>query len=253
MAMKFARYLAHGQVAYGVVEGETVKELSASPFEDYKVTDHSHKLSEVKLLAPCLPSKILAIGLNYSSHLGDRTPPAEPMVFFKTLSSVIGPDDTIIRPKGTARLDAECELVVVIKDRCRNVPKGEAMQHVLGYTCGNDVSARDWQQADRNWWRAKSSDTFSPAGPFIVTDLDPDNVRVACRINGKEIQGETTKFLIFDVPTIISYATQFMTLEPGDMIYTGTPGTPGELKDGDVCEIEVEGVGVLSNPVKLEK
>ena len=251
--MKYARYLAHGQISYGVVEEDSVKELSASPFENFQVTDHSHKLSEVKLLAPCVPPKILAIGLNYSSHLHNRPGPTEPMVFYKTPISVIGPDDTIIRPKGTERLDAECELVVVIKDRCRNVPEADAMSHVLGYTCGNDVSARDWQREDTNWWRAKSTDTFSPAGPFIVDDIDPHNVRVKTRINGKEIQNESTSYLIFTVPTLIAYCSQFVTLEPGDMIYTGTPGEPGEMKDGDICEIDIDGIGVLSNQIQLEK
>ena len=142
---------------------------------------------------------------------------------------------------------------MVMKDRCRNVSKEEAMEHVLGYTCGNDVSARDWQREDRNWWRAKSSDTFSPAGPFIVTDIDPHNVRLTTRINGTEVQGESTSYLIFDIPTLISFASQFVTLEPGDMIYTGTPGEPGEMKHGDVCEIEIDGIGVLSNPVELER
>ena len=159
--MKIARYLAHGDVHYGAVEGNSIKALSASPFGEFEVTDHTHTLDEVKLLAPCEPTKILAIGLNYSSHLHDRPGPSEPMVFYKTPTSVIGPGETIIRPKDTERLDAEAELVVVIKDQCRNVPKEEAMQHVLGYTCGNDVSARDWQREDRNWWRAKSTDTFS--------------------------------------------------------------------------------------------
>ena len=250
--MKIARYLAHGQISYGVVEDGMVKELSASPFEPYEVTDHTHPVSEVKLLAPCEPGKILAIGLNYSSHLGDREPSAEPIVFYKTPTSMIGPDDVIVRPKATAKLDAEAELVVVIKDRCRNVSKEEALQHVLGYTCGNDVSARDWQRDDRNWWRAKSTDTFSPAGPFIVTDIDPGDVRVSCRVNGNEVQGESTKYLIFDVPTVVSFTSQYVTLEPGDLIYTGTPGVPGEIKDGDVCEVEVEGIGVLRNTVRLE-
>ena len=185
--MKFARYFAHGEVAYGVVGDGMVKQLTTDPFEPFEVTDHIHPLSEVKLLAPCVPRKILAIGLNYSSHLHDRPGPDEPMVFYKTPTSLIGPEETIIRPRATERLDAEGELVVVIKDRCRNVsseaawfrrireslvaPSGkflgpvevDALQHVLGYTCGNDVSARDWQREDRNWWRAKSSDTFSPA------------------------------------------------------------------------------------------
>ncbi|MCH8107395.1 MAG: fumarylacetoacetate hydrolase family protein [Chloroflexi bacterium] len=251
--MKIARYLAHGQISYGAVEGDMVKQLSASPFEEFTITDHVHPLSEVKLLAPCVPTKILAIGLNYSSHLHDRPGPTEPMVFYKTPTSLIGPDDTIIRPKDTERLDEEAELVVVIKDRCRNVPAEEAMQHVLGYTCGNDVSARDWQSEDRNWWRAKSADTFSPAGPYIVTDLDPSNVRVSARINGKEVQSESTRYLIFDIPAIVAYTSRYVTLEPGDMIYTGTPGEPGEMKDGDVCEIEIEGIGILRNPIKLEQ
>ena len=250
--MIIARYLAHGQISYGSVEEGMVKQLSASPFEQYTVTDHVHPLSEVKLLAPCVPTKILAIGLNYSSHLHDRPGPTEPMVFYKTPTSLIGPDEAIIRPKDTERLDEEAELVVIIKDRCRNVPTEQALQHVLGYTCGNDVSARDWQAEDRNWWRAKSADTFSPAGPYIVTDLDLTDVRVSARINGKEVQSESTRYLIFDIPAIVAYTSRFVTLEPGDMIYTGTPGEPGEMKDGDVCEIEIDGIGVLRNPIKLE-
>ena len=234
--MKIARYLAHGQISYGAVEGDSVKELSASPFEHHTITDHTHKISEVQLLAPCEPTKVLAVGLNYSSHLHDRPAPEIPMIFFKTPNSVIGPGDTIIRPKG-----------------CHKLTKANAFEHILGYTCGNDVSARDWQRDDRNWWRAKSSDTFTPAGPYIETELDPHNVRVTGRINGKEVQSETTTYLIFDIPTIMEFVTEYVTLEPGDMIYTGTPGEPQEMHDGDVCEIEVEGIGVLSNPIKLEK
>ena len=133
--------------------------------------------------------------------------------------------------------------------------KDQAFQHVLSYTCGTDVSARDWQKDERNWWLAKSADTFSPAGPFIETDIDPSNVRVARRINGKEVQGESTSYLSFDTPAILAFTSRFVTLEPGDIVYTGTPGTPGEMKDGDACEIEIEieGVGVLRNPIKLEK
>ena len=139
--MKIARYLAHGQISYGAVEGDSVNELSASPFEDFTITDHTHKISEVQLLAPCEPSKVLAVGLNYSSHLHDRPAPEIPMIFFKTPNSVIGPGDTIIRPKGTEKLDAEAELVIVVKDRCHKLTKANAMEHILGYTCGNDVSA----------------------------------------------------------------------------------------------------------------
>ena len=258
--MKIARYEANGQIHYGIIEGEDVKELASSPFESFSVSGTTHKLSDVKLLAPSQPGKILAIGLNYSSHLHDRPAPEEPMVFIKTLTSLIGPGDTIIRPKqedllagseNSGKFDEEAELVVVIKDTCKNVSKDDALNHVLGYTCGNDVSARDWQRNDRNWWRAKSSDTFSPCGPWIETDLDPGNVRVTGKVNGKEVQSENTSYLIFDVPTIISYITRFMTLEPGDLIYTGTPGEPQQMFDGDTCEIEIEGIGTLSNPNKL--
>jgi 2-keto-4-pentenoate hydratase/2-oxohepta-3-ene-1,7-dioic acid hydratase in catechol pathway len=221
------------------------------------VTDHTHTLDEVKLLAPCIPHKILAIGLNYSSHLHDRPGPTEPMVFYKTPTSVIGPGETIIRPKDTERLDAEAELVVVIKDQCRNVSKEEALQHVLGYTCGNDVSARDWQQKDRrennsDWWRAKSADTFSPMGPWIETDADPAAQHLRTRVNGDEEQNETTDHLLFDVPTMIEFITRYVTLEAGDCIFTGTPGTTQDMADGSVCEIDISGIGVLRNPVKLE-
>ena len=249
----FARYLAHGDINYGVVEGDTVKQITTSPFEDYEVTDHTHTLDEVKLLAPCVPGKILAVGLNYRSHLGDRAPLQEPLIFYKTTTSLAGPGDTIIIPKSfDGRVDEEGEVVAIIKDRCKNVPKEEALDHVLGYTCGNDVSARQWQRGDGQWWRAKSSDTFSPAGPFMVTGLDPSDMMLRARVNGEEVQAETTAMFLFDLPTVISHVTQTITLEPGDMIFTGTPGQPAELKDGDVCEVEVEGVGVLSNPVRRE-
>ena len=251
--MRFARYLAHGQVSYGVLDGDTLRELTTSPFEEYRVTDHSHRLSEVKLLAPTSPSKILAVGLNYSTHLHDRPAPVEPLIFLKTPSSLIGPGDTIIRPRDVETLDEEAELVIVIKDRCRNVTKEDALNHVVGYTCGNDVSAREWQRGDGQWWRAKSSDTFSPVGPYIVDDVDTGNMMLRARVNGKEVQGESTSFLIFDIPTIISWTSRRMTLEPGDLIFTGTPGTPAHLVAGDTVEVDIEGIGVLSNPVGMEK
>ena len=250
--MKFARYLAHGQVSYGVLEGDTLKEITTTPFDDYEVTDHAHALSEVKLLPPTAPSKILAVGLNYSSHLGERSPLQEPLIFLKTPSSLIGHGDTIIRPKDVETLDEEAELVVIIKKRCRNVSKEDALSYVLGYSCGNDVSAREWQRGDGQWWRAKSSDTFSPVGPCIVDDIDPSNLMLRGRVNGVEVQAERTSLFIFDIPTVISWASQRMTLEAGDMIFTGTPGKPAHLNAGDTVEVEIEGIGTLSNPVKAE-
>ena len=251
--MIFARYLAHGEINYGVVEGGTIKQITTSPFEEDQITDHTHPVSDVKLLAPCVPSKILAVGLNYRSHLGERDPLKDPLIFIKTPTSLIGPDEPIILPKVfNGRVDEEGEVVAIIKDRCKNVSIEDALNHVLGYTCGNDVSAREWQRGDGQWWRAKSSDTFSPAGPFMVTGLDPSDLKLKARINGQEVQAESTRMFLFDLPTVISHITKAMTLEPGDMIYTGTPGRPGQLKAGDVVEVEVEGIGVLRNPVKSE-
>ena len=187
--MKFARYLAHGQVSYGVVDGDTLRQITTTPFEDHQVTDHTHPVSEVKLLAPAQPSKMLAVGLNYSSHLHDRPAPQQPLIFIKTASSLIGPGDAIVRPNDIETLDEEAELVIVIKSRCRNVSKADAHKYILGYTCGNDVSGREWQRGDGQWWRAKSSDTFSPVGPYISDELDPGNVTLRARVNGKEVQG----------------------------------------------------------------
>jgi 2-keto-4-pentenoate hydratase/2-oxohepta-3-ene-1,7-dioic acid hydratase in catechol pathway len=255
--MKFARYEAHGEVAYGVVEGDAVKQLSAAPFEDYRVTDHSHALSDVRLLAPTTPSKIVAIGLNYKSHLGDRVPPTVPEPFIKTPSSLIGPGDPIVIPREaieeSVKMQPEGELTLVIGKRCKRATREDALSYVLGYTCGNDFSARNWQRNDLQWWRAKSSDTFSPIGPFIVTDLDPSNLQLTVRVNGETVQDQTTSDLLYDVPRIIEFVSQVMTLEPGDVIMTGTPGSPGDVHDGDTVEVEIEGIGILRNPIKAER
>jgi len=254
--MKYARYEAHGEVAYGVVEGDSVKQLTAPPFEDHEVTDHTHGLSEVKLLAPVVPGKIVAIGLNYRSHLGDREPPAVPEPFYKTSSALIGPNEPIVIPrlaiKEGVTVQPEAEMSVVISKRCKGVSRDDALSYVLGYTCGNDVSARSWQSNDLQWWRGKSSDTFAPIGPYIVSDVDGGNTRLTCRINGKTVQDQMTSDLVHDVPRIIEFVSSVVTLEPGDVIMTGTPGSPGDIHAGDTVEVEVEGVGVLSNPVVVE-
>ena len=250
--MKLARYEAHGETAYGVVEGDTVCQLTASPFEEYEVTDHTHALSEVRLLAPCTPSKIYFMGGNYADHLGGEDPPAFPQVYIKTPNSIIGPGDTIVVPGRAGRVQEEAELVAVIGRPCRNVSEADALDYVLGYTCGNDVSARDWQRSDPTFWRAKASDTFSPIGPYIVTGLDPAKLTIKARVNGEQVQDCKTSDLIFDTAACISYISQSVTLEPGDIIYTGTGGTQVDLKQGDVVEIEIEEIGILSNPVVVE-
>lgn len=250
--MKFARYHAHGETAYGVVEDGRVYQITTSPFEAYEVTDHTHTLEEVRLLAPVVPQKILAIGLNYESHLGKFTRPERPEPFWKPPSAIVGPEDAIIIPTGAERVDAEGELVVVMGRRAKKVTKEQALDYVLGFTCGNDVSARHWQKGDLQWWRAKGSDTFAPLGPFIATDLDPARLEVKTRVNGEEKQSSSTALMIFDVPTIISHISQVVTLEPGDVIFTGTPGVPPHLYPGDVVEVEVPGVGILRNTVRAE-
>ncbi len=250
--MKFARYEAHGEVAYGAVDGDVVRQLSASPFERYEVTDHSHPLSEVKLLSPVVPGKILAMALNYKSHLAGHEVPKVPEPFLKPPSSLIGPGDTIILPKDAGNVQEEGELTVVIGKRCKGATKANALSYVLGYTCGNDVSVRPWQSGDVQWWRAKGSDTFAPLGPFIATDLDPGNLQLQARVNGKVVQKSSTSDLLYDVPTIIEFISRVVTMEPGDVIMTGTPGEPGDIRDGDTVEVEIEGIGVLSNVVRAE-
>lgn len=255
--MRIARYEIDGRVQWGIVEsvessGERVRAITGDPFGARKTTAQSRPLASVKLLAPVTPSKIFALAHNYADHLQGKAPPREPQIFLKVPSSVIGPGDTIVLPRDQGRMDEEGELVVVMGKRCRSVSRADALGYVLGYTCGNDVSARAWQKADLNWWRAKSTDTFSPLGPYIVTDLDPASATIAARINGKEVQRCSSADLIFDVPALIEWISRWVTMEPGDLIYTGTSGEPAQLHGGDTVEVIIGGIGVLSNKVAEE-
>jgi len=246
--MKIVRFIADQKTEYGIMEGERVQSLTGSPFEPIKTLDKYHKLSEVKLLAPCQPSKVVAIGLNYYSHAKEvnQPVPQEPMMFYKPSTSVIGPEDKIVNP-GCERLDYEAELGVVIKTLTSKVSKAEAMKYVLGYTCFNDVTARDWQAKDSQWSRAKGSDTFSAIGPCIETELDLGNTMVEAYLNGECKQKVNTSDLIFGVPELVSYISQVITLLPGDVIATGTPAGIGPMKSGDTIEIKVGNVGTLRN------
>lgn len=250
--MKFARYEVDGRIEYGIVYGDTVTPITAAPWEPHETTSESLSLGAVRLLAPTAPSKMVAIGLNYKSHLGDRVPPKVPEPFFKTPSCVVGPGETVVLPRDSNKVQEEAELAIVFGKRCRNATRTNALEHIFGYTCANDVSERDWQAGDLQWWRAKSSDTFGPLGPYLVTDLDPGNLAIEARLNGEVVQRSNTSDLLYDVPTIIEWVSRVMTLEPGDVILTGTPGTTATLSPGDTVEIELEGVGVLSNPVAAE-
>lgn len=255
----YCRFEHQGQTACGIVEGDRIQPLSGDLLADAKPSGESIALADVKLLAPVEPRKILAAAVNYQSHvpsgrtvLKDDNAPAVPQLFLKPSSSVVGPGDTIVLPAEARRVDAEGELVAVVGRVCRNVSPEQALGYVFGYTCGNDVSARHWQRDDIQWWRAKGSDTFSPIGPYIATGLDPANIGLRTRVNGVEAQSGNTSDLIHSLVSMIAFASRVMTLEPGDLLFTGTPGEPPKLDDGDVCEVEIDGIGVLSNPVRRE-
>ena len=252
----FARFEIDGTVLHGIVEGHAIKEISGSPLNDYSETGNSHNLQDVKLLPPVSPRKIVAIGLNYRSHLGDKPGPAAPEPFLKSSTTVVGQGDNIVIPKVAiaegVKIQPEAELALVIGKDCKGATQENALDYVFAYTCGNDVSARDWQANDLQWARAKSSDTFGPIGPWMTTDLDPTNIQVICRVNGEEKQNQNTSDLLHPVTRIIEYVSSVITLQVGDVIMTGTPGTPGDIHPGDVVEVELSGVGVLTNPVVAE-
>ncbi len=246
---KYVRYEIGGRASYGLLEGETVQELRGDLFSGAKPAGARHKLSAVRLLVPCQPSKVLAVGLNYKSHLGSRPAPKNPEIFIKTPSSLLAHAGQILIPAGTNDVHYEGELVAVIGKRAKKVSVTEAPGYVFGVACGNDVSARDWQKADLQWWRAKSSDTFGALGPCLVTGLDFSDVRLQTRLNGQVKQSQTTADLLFNVAAIVSFISQAMTLLPGDVIYTGTPGQTSAMKPGDIVEVEIEGIGILKNTV----
>jgi cyanophycinase len=245
---KYVRYsTAAGATSYGILDGETIHELAGDLFSNPTRTGRDVPLASVKLLAPCVPSKVLAVGLNYRSHLGTREPAAYPGLFAKYPTSIIGPEENIVLPEDAGNVHYEGEMVLVIGKRAKDVPAGQAASYIFGVTAGNDVSERDWQSADLQWFRAKATDTFGPLGPAIATGLDYDDLLVQTRLNGEVVQSERTRDLIFDVDAIVTYITRYITLMPGDVIYTGTPQTTKPFKAGDVVEVEVEGVGVLRN------
>jgi len=254
--MRFARYYAHGEVAYGVVEDGMVKQITTTPFEDYQVTDHTHPLDHVQLLAPVVPGKVVAIALNYSTHLGERPAPKRVEGFYKPHNCIIADGENIVLPADAGRVDEEGELVVIIGKTAKNVSKGDALDFVMGYTIGNDVSARDWQngpEKDMQWWRAKGADTFGPLGPFISTEIDPFDFTIQVTVNGEKTENVAhSRDLIFDIPTVIAEISKYVTLDPGDIIYSGTPGRTSQLQPGDVVEVEIPGIGVLRNSVISE-
>lgn len=246
---RYVRYEHGGKIAYGILDGDRILELTGNLFESPRPTGGTVALTESRLLAPCEPSKIVAVGLNYKSHLGERQAAAYPGLFAKYPSSIIGPEESIVFPPGASNVHYEGEMVVVIGRRAKNVTPEEAPRYVFGVTAGNDVSERDWQKSDLQWFRAKASDTFAPVGPAVVRGLNYNDLLLQTRLNGEVVQSQRTKDLIFPVDAIVSYVSSFVTLLPGDLIFTGTPGTTKAMKPGDVVEVELEGVGVLRNKV----
>jgi 2-keto-4-pentenoate hydratase/2-oxohepta-3-ene-1,7-dioic acid hydratase in catechol pathway len=229
---KYIRYESQGRSAYDVLDGETVRELSAAPWADGKPTGTTAKLAAVRLLAPAEPTKVIAVGLNYKSHIDQRQVAKYVGLFAKQPPSIIAHAANIVYPSDATNLHLEGELVVVIGKKASKVARADALNYVFGVTCGNDVSERQWQRDDLQWFRAKGADTFGPLGPWIVTGLNYQDVLLETRVNGKTLQSERTKNLIFDIPYIVSYVSHYVMLMPGDLIYTGTPGNTSAMKPG---------------------
>jgi 2-keto-4-pentenoate hydratase/2-oxohepta-3-ene-1,7-dioic acid hydratase in catechol pathway len=247
---QYVRYDVGGRTSYGIVHGDRIQEVDGDLFGAHRTTDRWHARSDVKLLTPTPAKKVIAVGLNYQTHLGERDPAAYPGLFAKYPTSLIATGEDILQPPDSKNLHYEGEMVLVIGKRCHDVSEAEAAGCIFGITAGNDVSERDWQAADLQWLRAKASDTFGPVGPTIAVGANPDDVLVETRLNGEVRQHQRTTDLIFNTSEIVSYVSRYVTLEPGDLIYTGTPGSTKAMQPGDVVEIEVEGVGVLHNTVR---
>lgn len=250
--MRLVRFALEGRTGYGLLKEEQVFPLWDSPFSGLTETGEVLALGEVILLAPCEPSKIIALGLNYRDHAAEfgRQVPDEPLIFLKPSTSVIGPDADIIYPQMSRRVDYEAELGVILAQTAHRVSEERALDYVLGYTCFNDVTARDLQKKDGLFTRAKGFDTFAALGPWIETDIgDPDNVMVEALINGELRQHTSTNNMVFNVRRLISFISQVMTLLPGDVIATGTPAGVGPMRPGDVVEVRVERIGTLRNRI----
>ena len=247
--IRYARFQAGRTVSYGIVEGDKIRQITNDPFGNWEKTTNIYKIDDIKLLVPTKPTKVLALAGNYRSHVSGQPLPENPEVFFKVPSCLIAHEEKVIIPPGTTRVDYEAEMVIVIAKRTKNVSEADALKYVLGVTCGIDISARDWQKNDKQWWRAKGSDTFGPCGPFIVSGLNYGDLGLQLRLNGQVKQSTNTNELIFNVSQIVSFISRHTTLEPGDLIYTGTPGKTSPIKPGDIIEVELQGVGILKNSV----
>ena len=260
--MKWCRYKTGETISHGIIEGDTVIAVEGSPFDSYTTTSNSQLLSSVNLLAPVIPATFYAAGINFKEHVTEMAHkrgeepqfPAAADVGYRAVNAIIADGEDIIVPKDATELvQYEGELVVVFGKKCRNVSEKDALDYVLGYTIGNDVSERTWQRGDRTFWRAKNTDTFKPMGPWIVTDLEPDDLNVKIRLNERLVGDYDMSGAIFSVRHYISRMSQYLTLYPGDVLWMGTDGAPENMKDGDTCEVEITDIGTLTNKVVWEK
>jgi 2-keto-4-pentenoate hydratase/2-oxohepta-3-ene-1,7-dioic acid hydratase in catechol pathway len=250
--VRIARYSQDGEVKFGIVEGAELADIAGHPFGPISFTGERRHVETVRLLPPVLPSKVVAIGKNYADHATEMggDVPEQPLVFLKPSTSVVGSGDVIAYPPSSTRVDYEGELAVVIGRLCRDVPESRAAEVIFGFTCANDVTARDQQATDGQWSRAKGYDSFCPLGPWIETEVSPADLRVTTTLNGAVKQDGRTSQIVHKIPALITYITACMTLLPGDVILTGTPAGVGPMEVGDEVAVEIEGIGRLVNTVK---
>ena len=247
--MKLLRFIHNNKKLYGIAQHENVRVIHGDIFGEYTATDTILKIEDIKILPPCDPTKIVCVRLNYYEHQLEMNEFADkfPILFIKPNTAVIAHNENIINPKGVDRVDFEAELAVVIKKRAKNIKKGTAKDYILGYTCFNDVTAREIQKQDGQWTRAKSFDTFAPVGPYITTEVEPDNLDIQLLVNGQVRQHSNTNKLIWNVDFLVEQISNIMTLLPGDIIATGTPSGCGKMEDGDKVEVIIEKLGTLTN------
>ena len=252
--MKIVQYyeFAVKKIYYGILENDKIYKINGDIFNEFEKTDEYVTFDRIKILPVTLPSKIVCVGLNYKDHADEvkMKPTEEPIIFLKPSSSIVGQNDYIVLPNQSKRVDYEAELAVIIKEECKNIHLNEAKSFILGYTCANDITARDLQKKDGQWTRAKSFDTFCPIGPYIETDIDPTNLTIKLFHNKELKQESNTQNMIFGIYSLISFISSIMTLYPGDIVLTGTPPGVGPIKKGDELIVSIEGIGELKNFVK---
>lgn len=262
MSTKWCRFQAGGKVSYGKIDGDNVVAIDGAPWDaSHKVTSTRHALKDVKLLIPTVPSTFYCVGINYRDHIIQAAKrrgvepvfPDKPDIGYRANNALCAHGDPIVKPRDSGDVfQYEGELVAVIGKQGRNIPQQRALEYVFGWTIGNDVSERTWQRGDRTLWRAKNADSFKPMGPWIVTDLDYRKMTTVIRLNGEEVDRFATGNMIHDVETYIATVSRYCTFYPGDVVWMGTDGSPRNMKPGDVCEVEINGIGTLRNPIVAE-